>query len=422
MDTGGESAGQGGLGGQGNAGGRTAFILFTDIYRSSHLWETFPKEYPAVLEQHNRFVEGEVSAGGGTILKGLGDGYIALFSDAADCVACSVKLQDGFSSYPDFADGTEFLVRVIGHGGPLRSFENDYYGPALNRASRICQVCHPGQLLISEKVQAVLPGGASAANGLTLIDLGQHRLRDLAEPEHLFQLDHPDFALHDFPPLPTLAGRPNNLVEQPNVFIGRGGELAELKDMLVGQVAAGPQRLITITAPGGYGKSRLATQLCADLLDEYEHGVFEVLLAPVGDHSHIVSAVADALGFRFYGKGAPKDQLIDYLREKELLISFDNFEHVMEGAELISDILKEAPRVQVLVTSREPLRLSSEQVYPLGPLAVGGSAGGADGPVRDSRMAGTAARPTQEPQAGPPAPPIHEYPDAVLLFTDRAML
>ena len=415
MDTGGESGGLGGLGGQGNGGERTAFILFTDIYRSSHLWEVFPKQYPAVLEQHNRTVEEIVLARSGDIIRHLGDGYAVLFDDAVQCADSAVAIQcamAGAQALPAFSDGTELQVRVACHGGELRQLAvgRGYFGPPLNRASRICQVCHPGQALVSQKVQVFLD--AQPVN-TTLIDLGEHRLRDLAEPEHLFQLDHPGFALHEFPPLPTLASRPNNLIEQPNAFIGRAGELAELKEMLVGQAVARLQRLITITAPGGYGKSRLATQLCADLLEEYKHGVFEVLLAPVGDHNRIVGATADALGFQFYGKTDPEEQLIDYLREKELLISFDNFEHVMEGADLISSILKEAPGVQVVVTSREPLRLSGEQVYPLESLPVVVSDGGADIPVRDSSMlADTEVRPTKDTA----------LPDAVVLFTDRAML
>ncbi|MCH7471847.1 tetratricopeptide repeat protein [bacterium] len=396
MDTGGESGGLGGLGGQGNGGERTAFILFTDIYRSSHLWEVFPKQYPAVLEQHNRTVEEIVLARSGDIIRNLGDGYAVLFDDAVQCADSAVAIQcamAGAQALPAFSDGTELQVRVACHGGELRQLAvgRGYFGPPLNRASRICQVCHPGQALVSQKVQVFLD--AQPVN-TTLIDLGEHRLRDLAEPEHLFQLDHPGFALHEFPPLPTLASRPNNLIEQPNAFIGRAGELAELKEMLVGQAVARLQRLITITAPGGYGKSRLATQLCADLLEEYKHGVFEVLLAPVGDHNRIVGATADALGFQFYGKTDPEEQLIDYLREKELLISFDNFEHVMEGAELISSILKEAPRVQVVVTSREPLRLSVEKVKHLEPLPVGDK--------------GTAGE--------------EELPGAVSLFVDRAAL
>lgn len=202
---------------------------------------------------------------------------------------------------------------------------------------------------------------------VSLSDLGEHRLRDLAEPERLYQVDHPDFELHDFEPLPSLTGnRPNNLLIQPNAFIGREKELSELRQML----ADGGQRLVTIIAPGGYGKSRLAVQFCADRLDDFKNGVFAVLLAPVGDHSRIVGATADSLGFQFYGASDPKEQLLNYLREKEMLVHFDNFEHVMEGRELVGDILATAPGVSVLVTSREPLRLKAEKVFQIEPLPV----------------------------------------------------
>ena len=181
-------------------------------------------------------------------------------------------------------------------------------GGALNRASRIVQVCNPGQALVSEAVRAHL--GKAPADS-SFLDLGSHHLRDLEEPERLYQLKHPDFQLNDFPPLQTLGYRPNNLVYQPNSFVGRSKEVDELKALIL----FNKQRLITITAPGGYGKSRLATQLCANLLEHFENGVFEVLLAPVGSHERIVPTAAAALGFQFYGKADPQEQLGDYLRD-----------------------------------------------------------------------------------------------------------
>ncbi|MCH7472465.1 adenylate/guanylate cyclase domain-containing protein [bacterium] len=149
--------------------GRTAFILFTDIYRSSHLWEVFPKEYPTVLEQHNRTVEEIVLARGGDIIRNLGDGYAVLFDDAAQCAGSAVAIQCAMqgaqaepSARPAFADGTELQVRVACHGGALRRLAvgRGFFGQSLNRARRICQVCHPGQALVSQKVQVFLDGGA----------------------------------------------------------------------------------------------------------------------------------------------------------------------------------------------------------------------------------------------------------------------
>ena len=369
------------------------YILLTDIYQSSRLSEQYPQLYAQALDMHNAAVEQAVATCDGQIYKSLGDGFIALFQQAADCLACAMRLQQAFATIPAFSADDPFLVRVIAHGGVLRPAGQEYYGPALNRASRICQVCHPGQMILSD---AVKPAASKLPPGAKLIDLGLHHLRDLAEPEHLYQLDHQAFSRREFPPLPTLKNRPNNLVEQPNAFIGRTRELEELREML-----RNSRRLVTIAAPGGYGKSRLATQLCADLLASFQRGVFFIELAPLRDHTGIGAALASAIGFRFYGSRDPAEQLIDYLREKELLLCLDNFEHVLDGAALVSDILKAAPEVKAVVTSREPLRIAGEQVYPLEPLPVSSTRV----PAGDLRDTCTEAGAT---------------PDAVLLFADRA--
>jgi len=370
---------------------RTAFILFTDIYRSTQLWEKYPKEFGRSLEMHNSVVEDVILSHGGEIMKNLGDGYIAIFDTPAECVRSGVEIQRKIKDIPAFPDGTGILVRVVGHGGTLQPLAagRGYFGRPLNRASRICQVCQPGQVMLSAAIVGLLDG---VPDGSRLIDLGTHRLRDLSQPERLYQLDDPGFALHEFPSLSTLDSCPNNLVYQPNEFIGRAREMAELRELLLGK----KQRLVTITAPGGYGKSRLATHLCANMLDCFENGVFEVLLAPVGDADRIVTTTADALGFQFFGRADPQQQLIDYLREKQMLISFDNFEHLLAGKELLNDILQQAPGVSILVTSREPLRLKAEKVYQLEPLPV----------ESDEKGRGE----------------VEDISDAAALFTDRAIL
>ncbi len=344
-------------------GAQTSFILMTDIYRSSSLWERYPDEFSRALERHNQIVEEAVDSNGGEIMKNLGDGYIALFDSAQQCVSAMIGLKKEIKELVPLPDDSQMRLRLVGHGGQLRRLAvgEGLFGHALNRTSRIVQVCHPGQALLSQTIQCNL-GQAPADVDLT--DLGMHRLRDLEEPEHLYQLKHPCFAVHEFPPLPTLGYRPNNLVYQPNSFIGREQEMEDLRKLF----ARGEHRLITITAPGGYGKSRLATQLCANLLDEFENGVFEVLLAPVEDASRLASAASAALGVQLYGRGDPQVQLIDFLRKKNMLVSFDNFEHMMQSKELIAEILKVAPKINILVTSREPLRLSGEVVYALDPL------------------------------------------------------
>jgi len=334
------------------------FILRTDIAGSSRLCEEHPQEFAQALARHNAATEQAVSACRGEIYRTTGDGYVAFFATARDCLGCLVRLGREFAAFSPVDGDEPFLVRSIAHAGAIRLVGGACYGPALNRTSRICQVCHPGQALISAPVARQLAGRLD--DGTALIDLGEHHLRDLGEPEHLYQVDHPDFARRHFPPLPTLNNRPTNLAVQPNSFVGRGRELAELSALLLN----GP-RLVTITAPGGYGKSRLAAHLCSDLIESFARGVYVVLLAPVREHTGVAAAIATAVGYQFHGSREPRQQIVDYLREKQLLLCLDNFEHVMEAAPLIGEILAQAAQVRLVITSREPLRIAGEQVYPL---------------------------------------------------------
>lgn len=359
------------------------FILYTDIYQSSRLTELYPQQYEALLNQHNSLTEDRIAAWHGQLYQHTGDGYIALFDRAADCLACACELQSAYSGLPPVSADLPLLVRVVAHGGLIRKVSGHFFSLAFNRANRICQVCHPGQVLISQIVRLAVevpPAGSE------LVYLGEHHLRDLTEPEPLYQLSHPGFALSQFPPLPTLSSRPNNLIAQTNTFVGRRREMEEIKALL-----ASGARCVTLIAPGGYGKSRLAAHLCAELLPQFERGVFCVDLDQVSDHGEITAALAQALTFQFYGQGNPAEQLVDYLREKEMLLCFDNFEHLSAGAALVAEILHAAPGVVVLATSREALRITSEQVYPLDPLPV-----------------------------DLPAEPAGTFSDAELLFADRA--
>lgn len=368
---------------------QTVFILFTDIFRSSHFSETYPEEFKKLLRRHNVITEEAAKSNQCEVLKNLGDGYLTVFGQPTQALECAISVQREFAKLPPLPDGSKILLRVAMHAGtPYRLPEaNEYFGQPLNRCSRICQVCHPGQVLISEAVRQHID---ETPKDCELTDLGEHYLRDLSEPVRLYQLYHPEFQERRFPPLASLSPNRHNLPLQVNPFIGRWQQIQELRRL----VLEGRRRLITLTAAGGYGKTRLATQLCAELAPHYEHGVFLVPLEPVSAPDHVVGTAADALGFQFYSAKDPKQQLLDYLREKQMLLLFDNFEHLMEARELLNDILHMAPGVSLLVTSREPLRVQAEQVFILEPLSV------TDG--IDATTEGL------------------DYPEAVELFIDRA--
>jgi len=249
------------------------------------------------------------------------------------------------------------------HTGAAEEQGGDYFGPPLNRVARLLSAAHGGQVLLSlptqELVRDVLPLDSE------LRDLGEHRLKDLARPERVYQLVAPDLPA-DFPSLRTLESRPNNLPMQPTLLVGREREVEDVR----GRLLAPEVRLLTLTGPGGTGKSRLALQSAADLIEEFEDGVFFVALATLTDHTLVTSSVAQVLGVRESGDQPLLEGIKDYLQDKRLLLVLDNFEQVLEAAPQAGEILSAAPRLKVLATSRIPLGIYGEREYAVPPLAI----------------------------------------------------
>ena len=249
------------------------------------------------------------------------------------------------------------------HVGEAQPRGGDFYGPAVNRAARLMSAAHGGQVLLSavaaSLVLDVLPEGAA------LRDLGEHRLKDLARPEHVFQLLHPDLQA-DFPPLATLNHRPNNLPAQPTALIGREVELGEV----IKRLSSEGVRLLTLTGPGGIGKTRLALQAAAELIDRFEDGVYFVDLAPIRDAEAVPSAIAQTLGLRGTSDRPLFDELKGQLRARQMLLLLDNFEQVTAAASQVVELLRDCPQLKLLVTSREALHVRGEYVYPVPPLAL----------------------------------------------------
>jgi predicted ATPase/class 3 adenylate cyclase len=335
-------------------------FLFTDIEGSTRLWEDAPDAMMDALRLHDEKVDVAVDKHHGVSVKprGEGDSRFVVFRGAADAVAAVAEIQRQLDSV-EWSTPRPLRVRASLHSGLAELETGDYYGSAVNRAARLRAIAHGGQTVLSgatfELVQDRLP------TGVTMTDMGRHRLKDLTRPEHVYQLNVVGLD-QAFPPLLSLDAVPNNIPEQLTELIGREDELAEVARLLK------KVRLLTILAPGGTGKTRLAIQAASDHSSEYRDGVFFVPLADISSSNAIVQMVADTLGVALSSGDDPLDQLTGYLKSRRILFVLDNFEHVTDGASIVSEILKTAPEVSVIATSRAKLNVQGETILTLGGL------------------------------------------------------
>ena len=337
----------------------TVTLLFSDIEGSTRLWEEDPARMRDALGAHNEILRSTIEAHHGHVFKTVGDSFCAVFADAVDAVTAAIAAQHALSGSEDVGAIT---IRMAVHSGTLEEDQGDYVGPAVNRVARLLAIGHGGQVLLSsvttDLVQGLLPTGA------TLRDLGEQRLRDLARPEHVYQVLAPDLG-SDFPPLRSLQLLPNNLPLQLSTFVGREMETSAI-------IALGEQhRLVTLVGSGGVGKTRLSLQVAASLLDGFGDGVWFIELAPLTKGEYIPSTVALSLGLTVAPEGDPVENLVRAIKTKHLLLVFDNCEHLVEpAARIISAILRGAPNVKVLVSSRQALGVAGEATYQVPSLAL----------------------------------------------------
>jgi predicted ATPase/class 3 adenylate cyclase len=340
----------------------TLTFVLTDLESSTRLWDQFPEAMNDAVERHDAILRDAVERSGGRVVKGTGDGLMAVFAFAADganaCLAAQRRLAD-----ERWGETGPLRVRMGVHAGEAQPRGGDFYGPAVNRTARIMTAAHGGQVLLSEVAADLclerLPPEAE------LRDLGEHRLKDLFQPEHIFQLVHPSLA-REFPPLQTLAQRPNNLPTQASEFLGREAQLAAIRDLLdVTDV-----RLVTLTGPGGIGKTRLALQAAADEIDLFEDGVYFVDLSDVQDPDGVFETVIRAVGLTGIGEESLLEVLKEQLRGRHMLLVLDNFEQVMTAAGAVSELLQQCSALKVMTTSREPLRVRGEHVLNVPPLSL----------------------------------------------------
>jgi len=338
-------------------------FLFTDIERSSRLWEDHPEQMQRALQSHDRILRDAVLRHHGVVVKSTGDGIHAAFQDPLDALAATVEFQIALET-PDASDGLQLRVRCGVHAGVIERRDGDYFGSAVNRAARIMNAAHGGQVLTSQAVAELVQG--RLPDGLSLRDLGALRLRDLAGAEHVFQVQHAGLR-PAFPPLRSLEAVPNNLPQQVTTFIGREREQEQVK------AALKKTRLLTLTGIGGMGKTRLSLQVAADVVSEYPDGVWFVELAPITDGNLVPQAVATVLGVKEESGRTLTEALIAHARERQLLLVLDNCEHLVSAcAELARQLLQAGPRVSILASSREPLNITGETIYTVPPLSVPG--------------------------------------------------
>jgi predicted ATPase/class 3 adenylate cyclase len=341
----------------------TVTFLFTDIEGSTALWERDRTAMRAAVNQHLALMREAIAARDGVVFKTVGDAVQAAFATAPAALAAAVAAQRALqtATWPE-ATGP-LRVRVALHAGMAEPIDGDYLAPCLNRLSRLLAAGHGQQVLLTETVRRLLEGELPA--GVSLRALGSHGLRDLLEPEEIFQVLAPGLPAQ-FPPLRTLPSHPTNLTAPPTSLIGRDEELATV-GRLLGHESS---RLVTLTGPGGTGKTRLALEVAAEALDRYPDGVFVVDLSLLTEPALVVPAITVALGVReTVGEPLP-ETLIRYLQERELLLVLDNCEQVLESASDIATLLAACPNLSILATSREPLHIRAEREIAVAPLPL----------------------------------------------------
>jgi predicted ATPase/class 3 adenylate cyclase len=336
-------------------------FVFTDIEGSTRLWETAPEAMRAALARHDAIGREAVAAHRGRVVKTTGDGMHAVFGDPLDAIMATLALQQALLDATSTA-GVALHVRCGIHLGVDERRDDDFYGPAVNRAARIMAAAHGGQILASEAVALLVRARLSAE--VTLKDLGEVRLRDLASAERIYQVQHPSLRA-SFPALRSLEATPNNLPQQVTSFIGRDREKVEVGDLLA------KHRLVMLQGAGGIGKSRLSLQVAADLMDEFPDGVWLVELAALTDARLVPQAIASVLGVKEEAGYPVVDALVKAIADRRLLLILDNCEHLVEAcAQIARQVLNAGPLVRILASSREPLHVAGEAIFPLQPLAV----------------------------------------------------
>ncbi|MDP8957246.1 MAG: adenylate/guanylate cyclase domain-containing protein, partial [Actinomycetota bacterium] len=337
----------------------TVTFLFTDIEGSTKLFHELGEGYSEVQRDHQRIMREAIAFGGGHEVRTEGDSFFVAFSSAEGAVAAAVTAQRALAGH-SWSHGKPLRVRMGMHTGEGRLLDQDYLSIDVNRAARIAAAGHGGQVLMSDATRMLVADAIPA--GVTLRDLGKHRLKDFAEPRSVHQVVI-DGLEADFPPLKTLE-IPFNLPVHLTTFVGRERELAHIRDVL------DRSRLVTLTGPGGSGKTRLAIQVASQVTEQFPDGVFFVDLSAIRDARLVPSSINLSLGLKEQSGRGPLDTLKEHFRGRTALLILDNFEQVLDASGIARTLLEAAKDTTVLVTSRVRLDLPGEQDFPVPPLEV----------------------------------------------------
>ena len=340
----------------------TVTLLFTDIEGSTLLLQQLGKHYADILASCRQLLRSIFQQWNGFEVDSKGDSFFVAFAFATNATSAAAAAQRALGSYP-WPEGVVVRIRMGLHTGEPQLSTEGYVGLDVHRAARIMSAGHGGQVLLSQTTYALVE--QSLPEGLSLLDLGAHRLKDLQLPSHLFQLVIAGLPAV-FPPLRTLDAYPINLPIQPTPLIGREKEVAALGALLRREDV----HLVTLTGPGGTGKTRLGLQVAAELIDSFANGVFFVNLAPLNDPQLVIPTIAQALDINEREDQSLLDLLKASLREKHLLLLLDNFEQVVQAAQSVAELLAACPQLKIIVTSRMVLHVRAEHEFAVPPLAL----------------------------------------------------
>jgi predicted ATPase/class 3 adenylate cyclase len=335
----------------------TVTFVFTDIEGSTRLLQHLGDDYVAVLDEHARLIRRAIEDAGGTEVATEGDAFFCVFPTAPQAISASTAMQQALAAH-SWPDGTTVRVRVGMHTGEGLLGGDNYAGLDVHRAARISSAGHGGQVLLSQTTRALAEH--ALPEGVALRDLGEHRLKDLEHAEHLHQLLIDGLA-QDFPPLRSLDPVLHNLPIQLTSFLGREAELSEVVSAL------SRSRLVTLTGPGGTGKTRLAIEAAERVAGATPDGVWYVALEPIADPTVLPTAIVESLGLQ-HATGEPYDHLAQHFASRDAVLVLDNFEQVLAAGPTVAMLLRDCPKLRVLVTSRAPLRVTGEQELPIPPL------------------------------------------------------